>query len=77
MSIEDLVKNKTITIVCENCGKKHDKSIAWVDSHSKLSCTCGTTIALKTDNSNKVIRNARKIDTERKKLQSILKKFGK
>ncbi|QEO57589.1 hypothetical protein [Francisella marina] len=77
MSIEDLVKSKTIAIVCKNCGKKHDKSIAWVDSHTKLSCTCGDTTDLRTVNSSKVLRQVRKIDTEGKKLQSIFKKFNK
>ncbi|MEA3641875.1 MAG: hypothetical protein VBE63_18340 [Lamprobacter sp.] len=38
-----------IEIPCENCCRKIKKSIGWIKSHRQLTCGCGATIILDTN----------------------------
>lgn len=37
-----------IEIPCEGCRRKTKKSIGWIKSHNKLTCSCGAEITLDT-----------------------------
>jgi len=38
-----------LPIECPNCKHKTPKSIAWIKQHSELTCTCGATIRIDSD----------------------------
>lgn len=43
--MKELFDDRTVPIVCTNCGHKTPKSIGWLEAHSRFACACGTIVA--------------------------------
>jgi hypothetical protein len=66
--------NAEIEIPCGKCGRKTKKTIGWVNSRNKFTCSCGVVIELKTDQFKREIGKANAaID----KMRDAFKSLGK
>jgi hypothetical protein len=44
-----IIDNYVFPIVCPKCGSQIQKSVSWFRENNELTCPCGTTIYLATD----------------------------
>jgi hypothetical protein len=47
--VSGVIDNYVLPVVCPKCGAQIQKSVAWFRENSELTCPCGTTIYLATD----------------------------
>lgn len=62
--------NQEVEVPCENCKKKHKKTIGWIKRNSKVSCGCGAEINLKADQFRREIA---KIEKSLKEFENAFK----
>ncbi len=63
-----------IEIPCEKCGRKTKKSIGWIKTHGRFTCSCGTEISIDASQFKAEIAKAERSVAS---LQSALKNLGK
>ena len=44
-----VMENYVLPVICPKCGAQMQKSIAWFRENNEITCPCGTTIYLATD----------------------------
>jgi hypothetical protein len=47
--VSSVIDNYVLPVICPKCGAQIQKSVAWFRENSELTCPCGTTIYLATD----------------------------
>lgn len=65
MTGEEYLEQQMVTIVCEACVRRMEKSYTWVKHNVEFHCTCGATINLQADRVRKMLAA---IETEAAKL---------
>jgi predicted Fe-S protein YdhL (DUF1289 family) len=55
MTSNEYLDQQTITIVCDGCQRKMEKSYRWVKASPEYACTCGDTTNLRSDRYRKVL----------------------
>ncbi len=49
-TLQDRIRRKlTLPVNCSQCGKQSEKSIAWLVDHITLTCGCGYSVNLRTE----------------------------
>jgi predicted RNA-binding Zn-ribbon protein involved in translation (DUF1610 family) len=57
MTSNEYLDQQMLTIVCDSCRRKMEKSYRWVKSNSEYACTCGETTNLRSDRYRKMLAN--------------------
>jgi hypothetical protein len=55
MTSNEYLDQQVITIVCDACRRKMDKSYRWVKANTEYACTCGDTTNLRSDRYRKIL----------------------
>jgi hypothetical protein len=53
--VAGLLENYVFPVVCPKCGAQIQKTIGWFRENNEISCPCGTTIYLVTDELVRII----------------------
>lgn len=55
-----MFENETINITCGNCSRDTPKTIRWLKTHDRFTCSCGTVVTIDSRDLNAKISDIEK-----------------